>query len=719
MRITNYELRMTNGWQHLWLAPRMAVASARMLVRRSAFVILLFILQHSTFVFSVRAQGNVGIGTTSPDPSALLDLTSTSKGLLVPRMSEAQKNGIASPATGLLIFETDTATTGAYAGQAPTFWYYNGSSWIPFLGGGWLLLGNSGTNPTGNFIGTKDSVDWVIRTNDTERVRIYSGGNMGLINNNNTAEELRLFMPSGSGSYYTGFKAGVQTASPNYIWPPSDGQATNWVLCTDGFGDLTWRGFSSSGGGGIDTMWSRGTGHLALYGHGAGNVASGDYSITSGYFNAASGTATVVWGEHNIASGYASDVAGGFYDTASGAYSTIGGGSNNSATGTYASVVAGQYNTACGTYSIVVGGNNNSACGTYSTVLGGSYNSVTGNYSMAFGQGCNVTTDNTIVYYSSGATPMKLGIGNYAPAEVLDVTGNIRFSGALMPNGLAGTTGYLLTSTGSNSPPVWDSTGNFYWRTWGNAGTTASYNYLGTKDAQPLVFKTANTERMRILSTGQVAINTTTSAHQLRSLYTGTTDEVAAIMGEATGATLNAAVGTWGNASGAGTGSIGVLATGNVNTSAGQTNVALQINDGEFAMGRTTEAPGVGTTVEGAASGTAYSAQGPSGVIELTLGGGNLSTVAPTAGLFQNLGTLTINNRYASASSIVLISVLSKIDDGNAPDCRSAVYFIDVNNRTTGAFDIRVSMIPTITSGSNYSTSDKIRIGYAIINPGR
>src|ERR1035437_8677025 len=168
---------------------------------------------------------------------------------------------------------------------------------------------------------------------------------------------------------------------------------------------------------------------------------------------------------------------------------------------------------------------------------------------MAFVQGCNVTTDNTIVYYSSGATPMKLGIGNSAPAEALDVTGNLRFSGALMPNGLAGTTGYLLTSIGSNAAPIWDSTGNFYWRTWGNTGTSAAYNYLGTKDAQPLVFKTNNAERMRILATGQIAINTTTTTHQLRSLYTGTTDEVAAIVGEATAATTNQASGVWGVAS--------------------------------------------------------------------------------------------------------------------------------------------------------------------------
>jgi len=666
-----------------------------------------------------QATGNVGIGTTSPNSSALLDLTSTTKGLLVPRMTEAQKNAIATPATGLLIYETDTATTGTYAGQAPTFWYYNGTLWVPFLGAAWQLLGNAGTNPAGNFIGTKDSVDWVIRTHDTERVRIYAGGNMGLPNFNNTAEELRFFMPSGSGSFYTGFKADTQVASPTYIWPLYNGDSTNWILTTNGFGVLAWKAFYPDSGGITDTMWSRGTGTKALVGHGAGNVSSGAYSISSGYNNTASGTATVVWGENNTASGYASDVAGGYNNTASGNYSDVGGGSYNTASGAFSSVVSGSNNTACGTYSVVIGGSNNSACGNYATILGGSNNTVNANYSMAFGTGCNVTTDNTIVYYSSGSTPIKMGIGNTAPAEALDVTGNIKFSKALMPNGLAGTTGFVLTSTGSNSAPVWDSIGNFYWRTWGNTGTSATYNYLGTTDGQPLIFRTNNSERMRILSTGLVGINTTTPVHQLHSIYSGTSDETAAIFAEATGATSNEAVGAWGNASGTGTGSIGVLATGNTNTTAGTTNVALQINDGEFAMGRTTETPSVGSVVEGAASGTAYSAQGPSGVIELTLGGGNLSTSAPVSGVFQSLGTLTVNNRYCSSTSIILINVLSKSDDGSAPDCRQAEYFVDVDNRASGTFDIRVSMIPNTTNLSNYSTSDKIRVGYTIINAGR
>ena len=92
-----------------------------------------------------NTTGEVGIGTTTPAASALLDLTSTSKGMLIPRMTAAQKTAIATPSTGLLIFQTD-----APAG----FYYYNGT--------GWLNLSNLGT--------TNRYIPYSINTN------FYAGG---------------------------------------------------------------------------------------------------------------------------------------------------------------------------------------------------------------------------------------------------------------------------------------------------------------------------------------------------------------------------------------------------------------------------------------------------------------------------------------------------------------------------------------------------------------
>lgn len=72
-------------------------------------------------LFSSISFAQVGIGTNTPASSAQLDVTSTERGFLPPRMTTAQRNLIASPATGLLVFQTDN-TAGYY--------FYNGTAWV-------------------------------------------------------------------------------------------------------------------------------------------------------------------------------------------------------------------------------------------------------------------------------------------------------------------------------------------------------------------------------------------------------------------------------------------------------------------------------------------------------------------------------------------------------------------------------------------------------------
>jgi hypothetical protein len=86
----------------------------------------------STFIlafFSSAVMAQVGVGTTSPDASAQLDITSTTKGLLIPRMTAAQRTAIATPAAGLMVYQTD-GTAGFYS--------YNGSGWAQIATGGSL-----------------------------------------------------------------------------------------------------------------------------------------------------------------------------------------------------------------------------------------------------------------------------------------------------------------------------------------------------------------------------------------------------------------------------------------------------------------------------------------------------------------------------------------------------------------------------------------------------
>lgn len=83
-----------------------------------------WILFISIFFATVsEAQQRVGIGTLNPDPSAQLDLSATDKGMLIPRMTSAQRTMIPNPTNGLLVF--DVTTVG--------FWYFDGVQWVqPF-----------------------------------------------------------------------------------------------------------------------------------------------------------------------------------------------------------------------------------------------------------------------------------------------------------------------------------------------------------------------------------------------------------------------------------------------------------------------------------------------------------------------------------------------------------------------------------------------------------
>jgi hypothetical protein len=188
---------------------------------------------------SIKAQTNgVGIGTTTPHPSALLDIdasTTNNKGVLIPRLTAVQRMAIPSPANGLLVYDTDSAcflywkgttnvwqslcnetTSGAtgstgtsgitgatgstgsigVTGQTGAIGATGNQGIIGFTGTTgtigitgatgsdlnthWTITGNAGTIAGTNFIGTTDAVDLSIKTNGTENMRITANGNVGI-----------------------------------------------------------------------------------------------------------------------------------------------------------------------------------------------------------------------------------------------------------------------------------------------------------------------------------------------------------------------------------------------------------------------------------------------------------------------------------------------------------------------------------------------------------
>ena len=138
-------------------------------------LVLLFICP----IFIGKSQIKLGSNVTTINSSSLLELESTTKGLLFTRMNSTQMNAV--PAVqGLVAFNTDSNC----------LFNHNGTSWISLcrtgitsLNGAWLTNGNSISG--GTYLGTSNNSDLVIKTNNNERMRIDSfTGNVGIGSDN-------------------------------------------------------------------------------------------------------------------------------------------------------------------------------------------------------------------------------------------------------------------------------------------------------------------------------------------------------------------------------------------------------------------------------------------------------------------------------------------------------------------------------------------------------
>jgi hypothetical protein len=132
-------------------------------------------------------------GSTA-NTSALLDVKSTTKGLLIPRLTKIQKNAVTTPAVGLLIYQTGPDSTG--------FYFYQNSQWNWITDNKksdsayWSQYGNANTNPPPNFpfginnytyLGTPDAKDVSLVAGGTELIRLkqfFLGGRIGMSNQN-------------------------------------------------------------------------------------------------------------------------------------------------------------------------------------------------------------------------------------------------------------------------------------------------------------------------------------------------------------------------------------------------------------------------------------------------------------------------------------------------------------------------------------------------------
>ena len=121
-------------------------------------------------------EGDVMIGGTVSDPSGIFELISTTKGFLLPRMTEVQRDDVVSPASALMIFNTDSGEF--------QYWDADTDQWEIFVTSvnlsdfGWLITGNAGLaawdGSSGNFLGTTDSADLVLLTEQAQEIEFWT-----------------------------------------------------------------------------------------------------------------------------------------------------------------------------------------------------------------------------------------------------------------------------------------------------------------------------------------------------------------------------------------------------------------------------------------------------------------------------------------------------------------------------------------------------------------
>lgn len=281
---------------------------------------------------SVKAQ--VGVGTSTPHTSAQLEVSSTNKGLLIPRVTQA--NRPSSPAIGLLIYQTD-----GIAG----FYYYNGSSW-QYLGMTYTLQQNLNTN---GFSLSSDGTNKGITL-----------GNNGIIVSKGDFGGGDDITESGSGT--------------KIIWYPKRAAFRAGRVSGDQWdvANLSYNSFAA----GFNTIAS-GSASVAL---GSTDTASGSYAVAMGSQSKSTGQGTIAMGLQALATGAWGSVALGYGTTSSGYYASTSLGYYTVASGNY-TLASGYQTTASGNVAFA-GGYQTTASGDYSTALGSwvSTNGQTGSF---------------------------------------------------------------------------------------------------------------------------------------------------------------------------------------------------------------------------------------------------------------------------------------------------------------------------------------------------
>ena len=228
------------------------------------------------FGTSLVAQISINTDNSAPDASAMVDVKSTTKGVLLPRMSSMERNNILSPATGLIVFDLDTES----------FWFYNGSNWISLNPGlsSSAVFGDADQDTKIELIESADDIiDFEI--DGTSYFQIINGK----IASDN--DRFNVYLGAGAGQFddLTGDNRNVGIGDSS-LFLNTTGRFNNAI----GFKSM----YHNEAGGRENVA----NGYKALFNNttGAGNVAIGFQALDNN-----------ITGDNNIAIGWNADVASG------------------------------------------------------------------------------------------------------------------------------------------------------------------------------------------------------------------------------------------------------------------------------------------------------------------------------------------------------------------------------------------------------------------------
>ncbi|WP_046245591.1 hypothetical protein [Hymenobacter terrenus] len=189
-----------------------------------------FLFLLATLFLARTSQAQVGIGTNTPNTKSAVDIQATDKGLLIPRLTAAQRTAIASPPQGLMVYQTDGSPSG---GAQSGFWYYVGT-------GGWVFITPDGDN-LGNHTATQNlqlGTNQLLGNGGTRGLRLLNNGDARLGKTTGwTGVADNQVLRFGDSNFVTIGEAGgddlMQLRARNFIFQPSGSYSGNVGIGTN------------------------------------------------------------------------------------------------------------------------------------------------------------------------------------------------------------------------------------------------------------------------------------------------------------------------------------------------------------------------------------------------------------------------------------------------------------------------------------------------------